>query len=88
MTNKAKRNLSFVLFLLSAVIFIVIVFVKRLWNSDSECYMTWQFISSLVCMLFSAAYIVITPDALRTIRNVVTTHKNNFLTEGDSLFVH
>lgn len=40
MTNKAKRNLSFVLFLLSAVIFIVIVFVKRLWNSDSECYMT------------------------------------------------
>ncbi len=52
MTNKAKRNLSFVLFLLSAVIFIVIVFVKRLWTSASECYMTWQFISSLVCMLF------------------------------------
>lgn len=52
MTNKAKRNLSFVLFLLSAVIFIVIVFVKRLWTSDSECYMTWLFILSLLCMLF------------------------------------
>ena len=52
MTNKAKRNLSFVLFLLSATIFIVIVFVKRLWTSDSECYMTLQFISSLLCMLF------------------------------------